>query len=122
MYTEFVKEFTERVSQPVLMPEALSEAQVAFIDEMVRDELEELRDADGMVEQSDAFADIIYYLLDTAVRQGWPMDQIFVAVHQANMRKITDGVNQREDGKVLKPDGWYGPEDDIEEIFEELGR
>ncbi len=37
-------------------------------------------------------------------------DKIFDIVHAANMRKFPDGVVlRREDGKVLKPDGWVGP-------------
>jgi predicted HAD superfamily Cof-like phosphohydrolase len=38
---------------------------------------------------------------------GLPFDEVFDAIHQANMNKCVDGqVIRRADGKILKPDGW----------------
>lgn len=52
-------------------------------------------------------ADIIYIACGTAVSYGIPLDDVFNAIHQANMNKLVDGkVIRREDGKVKKPDGW----------------
>lgn len=40
------------------------------------------------------------------------------AVHAANMRKVIDGkVYRREDGQIGKPDGWYGPEEDLSKLW-----
>lgn len=52
-------------------------------------------------------ADIIYIACGTAVSYGIPLDEVFNAIHQANMNKLVDGkVIRREDGKIKKPDGW----------------
>lgn len=52
-------------------------------------------------------ADIIYIACGTAVSYGIPLDEVFDAIHQANMNKLTDGkVIRREDGKIKKPEGW----------------
>lgn len=52
-------------------------------------------------------ADIIYIACGTAVSYGIPLDEVFNAIHAANMNKLVDGkVIRREDGKIKKPDGW----------------
>lgn len=52
-------------------------------------------------------ADIIYIACGTAVSYGIPLDDVFNAIHQANMNKLIDGkVIRREDGKIKKPEGW----------------
>ena len=51
-----------------------------------------------------------YYICDTAVRHGLNLDPLFKIVHRANMQKVVDGkVIRREDGKILKPEGWEDP-------------
>ncbi|MEQ8840038.1 MAG: hypothetical protein RIB98_03580 [Acidimicrobiales bacterium] len=38
------------------------------------------------------------------------LDRVFAIVHGANMQKVVDGrVIRRDDGKILKPDGWRDP-------------
>lgn len=61
-----------------------------------------------MAEQYDAFVDAWYYMLNTAAKKGVNLDSIFQVVHQANMNKrFPDGkFHRREDGKIIKPDGW----------------
>ena len=65
----------------------------------------------------------------TAIRQvsielGINIDIIFRIVHKANMAKIDPSTMKpylvREDGKVLKPDGWKDPKDEIIAYFESL--
>lgn len=112
-YCTEVKQFSDAChdngnpEKPVLMtPEA-----IAFIREMVNDELDELEEATNTVEQADALVDAIYYICDTAVRHGMNLDTLFKIVHRANMQKVVDGrVIRREDGKIMKPDGWEDPE------------
>lgn len=52
-----------------------------------------------------------------AYQKGLPVRQAFDEIHQANMRKVApDGtLRYREDGKILKPDGWKPA--DIENIY-----
>lgn len=56
--------------------------------------------------------DIQYVTSGAAVTFGIPLDGCFNEVHAANMRKVgPDGtVQRRPDGKVIKPDGWTGPD------------
>lgn len=61
-------------------------------------------------------ADIIYIVCGTAVSYGIPLDKVFAAVHESNMAKLVDGKPiRREDGKILKPEGWTPP--DIKKIL-----
>ena len=82
--------------------------------------LEELREyAEAVYEgdlpaQADALVDLVYFALGTAAMQGLPWDEIFAAVHCANMQKVPLANN--EEGKrlnkldVRKPEGWTPPD------------
>ena len=111
-YTTAVKEFSDACNDGNLpsTPKLMGVEAVEFIAEMVNDELDELREATDVVEQADALVDAIYYICDTAVRHGMNLDRVFEIVHGANMAKVVDGrVIRRDDGKILKPDGWRDP-------------
>ena len=112
MYTKKVQEFTSACEEnlpqkPILMTEDKKD----FIAKMVKDEMDELKEAHDIPSQADALVDAIYYICDTAVRHGINLDPIFDIVHKANMQKVVDGkVIRREDGKILKPKTWQDPE------------
>ena len=63
---------------------------------------------ENFAEVADGIADTIYVLCKLARELGVPLDDVWIAVHEANMAKIgPDGkVTRREDGKILKPEGW----------------
>ena len=66
-----------------------------------------------MVEVLDALADIGYILAGTIINHGMQhiYDDAFNEVHRSNMAKLVNGkVIRREDGKVLKPEGWQPPQ------------
>ena len=111
MYTEKVREFTKACNEDLpKTPRLLNENDISFIKEMVNDELTELEEAKDLPEQMDALVDAVYYLCDQAVRNGMNLDKIFDIVHKANMSKVVQGkVLRREDGKILKPQGWIDP-------------
>ena len=115
-YTSQVGEFTNECydnfpKKPILM----SKEAVAFIRKMVNDELDELDEANTKVDQADALVDAIYYICDCAVRHGMNLDPLFDIVHGANMKKVINGkVIRRDDGKILKPEGWERPEPKLE--------
>jgi predicted HAD superfamily Cof-like phosphohydrolase len=93
----------------------MSKEAVAFIRKMVNDELDELEEATTKVDQADALVDAIYYICDCAARHGMNLDPLFDIVHGANMKKVINGkVIRREDGKILKPEGWERPEPKLE--------
>ena len=65
----------------------------------------------------DALADLDYVIEGTRLEFGVDGRSIAAEVHAANMRKI--GGQMRQDGKVLKPVGWRGP--DIEGVLRQQG-
>lgn len=72
----------------------------------------------SLVEIADGIADSIYVLIGTALEFGIPLDDVWDKVQESNMDKVdpaTGKVRKREDGKVLKPEGWKPP--DIAEVI-----
>jgi predicted HAD superfamily Cof-like phosphohydrolase len=83
---------------------------------LLREEVEEYAEAaraGDLVEVIDALADIGYILAGTILNHGMQniYDDAFDEVHRSNMAKLVDGkVLRREDGKVMKPQGWTAPQ------------
>jgi len=71
-------------------------------------ELADAIDAGDLPGAVDGIVDAIYVLVGTAVTFGVDLAPIWDAVHTANMAKIGGAI--RDDGKVLKPDGWTAPD------------
>lgn len=61
---------------------------------------------------ADGLVDLIYVCVGTALEFGIPLDRAWNEVQRANMAKVgPDGkVLRREDGKILKPEGWQPPD------------
>ena len=74
--------------------------------------------AQDIVGITDALADIIYIAYGVAIAHGIDLRPIFAEVHRTNMAK--EGGGEREDGKILKPEGWEPP--NIERLLREQGR
>ena len=110
-YTSEVHQFTLACKENLPdRPTRISNKRIAFIRKMVNDELDELEQSQTITEQADALVDAIYYICDFAATHGINLDPLFEIVHGANMQKVVDGkVIRREDGKILKPDGWENP-------------
>lgn len=75
-------------------------------------ELNEAREARDLAKFIDAFQDLKYVIYGYELRMGIASEEHFAEVHAANMRKFgIDGKPiLREDGKILKPEGWTGPD------------
>jgi predicted HAD superfamily Cof-like phosphohydrolase len=77
------------------------------------DELQEAVEADDQVEQLDALLDILVVTIGAIRTAGWDGEGGWNEVMRTNFAKIdpeTGKVRKREDGKVLKPQGWTAPE------------
>lgn len=86
---------------------------------LIREEAEETCAAievGDLVEAIDGMCDLLYVTLGTAVEFGIDLAPFFEEVHRSNMEKV--GGATRDDGKILKPDGWQKPR--IAEMLAEL--
>jgi predicted HAD superfamily Cof-like phosphohydrolase len=114
---DFHKAFGQKVGDKPELPD-INERGLRM--KLLREEFEEYMEAEeenDLVEIADALADLIYIACGTAVSYGIPLDKIYDEVHRSNMSKLVDGKPiYREDGKVMKPEGWSPP--DIKGILE----
>lgn len=102
---------------PVLTtPQFPSQDRIALRDKLLKEEVKELDEAveaRDLVEVADALGDIIYIAVGTALEFGIPLDRVWAEIQRSNMAKVdpaTGKVRKREDGKVLKPEGWTPPD------------
>ena len=83
---------------------------------LIAEEYVELADAisaDDRVEQLDALVDILVVTMGAIRAGGFDGEGAWKEVMDTNFAKIdptTGKVRKREDGKVLKPEGWKAPE------------
>ena len=77
------------------------------------DELREALEANDRVEQLDALVDILVVTMGAIRAGGFDGEGAWKEVMRTNFAKIdpeTGKVRKREDGKVLKPEGWEPPQ------------
>lgn len=117
-----VRAFHQATGTPVLnKPDFPSSDRIDLRNRLLDEELTEYAEAiehDDIVELADAIADCIYILVGTALEFGIPLDRVWAEVQRSNMAKVdpaTGKACRREDGKILKPEGWTPP--DIEKAL-----
>lgn len=90
-------------------------AQAEMYRGLINEEFTELCEAElaeDTIEEFDAVLDMIVVLIGYGLSRGWPMNEGWAEVVRSNMAKIdpvTGAVRRREDGKILKPEGWTPP-------------
>lgn len=80
---------------------------------LIDEEVQELKDAKTQLEQLDALLDIIVVSIGAIHSMGADAEGAWTEVINSNYAKIdwsTKKVRKREDGKVLKPEGWQPPQ------------
>lgn len=83
--------------------------------ELIREEIKEFWEADSAnddTERLDACFDMIWVIIGYARSRGWDINAAWDEGAKSNLSKIdptTGLVRRREDGKILKPDGWKEP-------------
>tara|TARA_B110000090_G_scaffold14581_1_gene14622 strand:- start:63 stop:422 length:360 start_codon:yes stop_codon:yes gene_type:complete len=93
-----------------------SEANYEMYLDLIREETDELEEAiqdNDKVEQLDALVDILVVTIGAIRAAGWDGEAAWKEVMNTNFAKInpdTGKVIKREDGKVLKPQGWQAPQ------------
>lgn len=80
-------------------------------------EMLEARDKGDLVALADGMADVIVTVLGTAIEYGIDLRPIMNEVNRTNLAKA--GGPRREDGKILKPEGWQPP--DVKGCLEKQG-
>jgi predicted HAD superfamily Cof-like phosphohydrolase len=84
--------------------------------ELIKEELAELEQAIGdqdSTEQLDALLDIIVVCSGALLSRKWDSHGAWAEVVRSNMAKVdpaTGRVKKRENGKILKPEGWTPPQ------------
>jgi len=118
---EKVKTFHETFDSPVgKEPSMLDQKRAEARASWMREEIQEFLDSRNIYDQADAMIDLIYFALGTLVEMGIPPEELFDAVQEANMNKLwSDGKPRfREDGKIIKPEGWRPPEPELKKIID----
>jgi predicted HAD superfamily Cof-like phosphohydrolase len=106
-------EFMEACDQSTIK---MNNAQYGMYLDLIREEVEELELAligDDRIEQLDALIDILVVTIGAINSMGADGEGAWNEVMKTNFAKIdpeTGKVRKREDGKVLKPEGWKAPE------------
>jgi len=110
-----VVDFQKAAGQPHRdSPTKLPKEEVDLRVRLLREELEEFEQADTLVKQVDGMIDLLYVTIGTLVQMGVRPGKPFQIVHDNNMTKFPDGkAITREDGKILKPEGYKSPEPEI---------
>jgi predicted HAD superfamily Cof-like phosphohydrolase len=91
---------------------------------LIAEEFDELADArreGDVIGVIDALQDLKYVIYGYELRLGISGEEHFAEVQDRNMAKVdpvTGKVVRREDGKILKPDGWTQP--DHEAVLESI--
>jgi predicted HAD superfamily Cof-like phosphohydrolase len=95
--------------------DAMNESQYAMYVKLIDEEHQELLEAtltEDRVEQLDALIDILVVTIGAIHSMGADAEGAWKEVMMTNFAKIdrdTGKVRKREDGKVLKPQGWTAP-------------
>jgi predicted HAD superfamily Cof-like phosphohydrolase len=89
-----------------------NEKQYKLYVDLIREEVKELEDSTTAVDDLDALIDILVVTIGAIHSMGADGDGAWKEVMSTNFNKIdkkTGKVRKREDGKVLKPQGWVPP-------------
>ncbi len=95
---------------------SLNKMQYNMYQKLIVEEFWEFQDAvkaNDNVEQLDALIDILVVTIGAIHSMGADAEGAWNEVMRSNLSKIdqnTGKVNKREDGKVLKPEGWSPPD------------
>jgi predicted HAD superfamily Cof-like phosphohydrolase len=90
----------------------INPAQFSLYKKLIAEEYQELQDAKTQEDELDALIDILVVTIGAINSMGANGEGAWKEVMRTNFAKIdeeTGKVRKREDGKVLKPDGWQPP-------------
>lgn len=97
-------------------PDANVSALAELYKKLIKEEVEEFWEAEAAsddAEQLDACFDMIWVIVGYMYARGWNPSLAWDEGAKSNLAKIdptTGKVIRREDGKILKPEGWKAPD------------
>lgn len=97
-------------------PQKTVSTQAELYKKLIKEEVEEFWEAEAAsddVEQLDACFDMIWVIVGYMKSRGWDCEAAWDEGAKSNLSKIdpaTGLVRRREDGKILKPEGWKTPD------------
>lgn len=113
---DLVGEFHRKFEEQEYPFEEIPTSQILLRKNLAEEELEETNQAlltGDKIEAFDGYLDQLFILIGSMRKAGFTANQIdrgFVAVYESNMSKLQDGkVLRRDDGKILKGDGYFPP-------------
>lgn len=65
----------------------------------------------------DGVLDVITCAAGVGLSDDLPLDEGWAVVMAANVAKVHPTIRRRADGKILKPEGWVGPEERLEALL-----
>ena len=111
---EFHRAFSQKDGK---WPQLIPNAEYDLRHSLMKEENDEYLEAcynKSLVEIADALGDQLYILCGTILKHGMHhiIEEVFNEIHSSNMSKLdADGKPIfREDGKILKGPGYYGPD------------
>lgn len=90
----------------------INPGQFSLYKKLIEEEVQELHDAKSQIDELDALTDILVVTIGAIHSMGANGEGAWNEVMRTNFAKIneeTGKVRKREDGKVLKPEGWLPP-------------
>jgi predicted HAD superfamily Cof-like phosphohydrolase len=112
-----VSVFLSAVGQEVpSKPQQNVSEQAQLYKKLIKEEVEEFWEAEAVsdtVEEIDACFDMMWVIIGYMKSRGWDCENIWDEGAKSNLSKIdpvTGLVKRREDGKILKPEGWKPPD------------
>lgn len=97
-------------------PQKTVSDQAQLYKRLIQEEVAEFWEAEAVsddVEEIDACFDMIWVIVGYMKSRGWDCEKIWDEGAKSNLSKIdptTGFVRRREDGKILKPEGWMPPD------------
>lgn len=111
-----VNVFLRAVGQDIPPFNADESAQSKLYAKLIAEEYAEFCEAiidNNDAEKADACFDMMWVIVGYMLSRGWDVEQIWDEGAKSNLSKIdsvTGLVKRREDGKILKPEGWKPPD------------
>lgn len=84
---------------------------------MMQEELNEYHEALNPVDEADALVDLLVFTIGTMIVSGYPLQPIFDAVMDCNEAKTLGDKGRGTKRDLIKPEGWVGPEEQIDRIL-----